>query len=557
VRLHSLNFVLLTAAAVAGCGPGGPPNLEGFGDVGETETTPGDGDPGDGDPGDGDPGDGDGDPGDGDGDPGDCIEADYGAEPFIYHEADLVPQLPNDHEGMCGPNPGPDYSIAWRAPDSNLYRATLNSDFPSWLTVLRGGCDGWLENCGAFGFPTIVDFQAVAGESYTFVVDSEDAGTSGYFSFTLEPTAVSSECPVGELFGVPESVGGSTFGAENAFDSQCGGEEAPDRAYMFYPPVTGSYRIDTVGSNYDTMLHVFEGWCGGNLLGCNDDMIGTQSEVIVDLFAGGAYTIVVDGWGGSAGDYQLNVDLVGGSANICDEIEVLPSQVPSGGPWPAGFNKGDIFQQCSFVNAERRFRWIAPADGLYQVSQTSGQIFSSIAVLLGGCDIDPMICQPGSDPIVFEAFAGQEIVFVSEWQHDGIPGEINLLIDVVGGQPGCGTELPSQVPVVIAGTTNGAGNDFMGSCGENPVSEVEYWWTAPETGSYLLSLEGSPYDTLLYVREGGCEGPELACNDDTFDGQQIYLWSSLQLDLVAGQTISIFVDGYSSSGPYELSITGL
>jgi hypothetical protein len=301
------------------------------------------------------------------------------------------------------------------------------------------------------------------------------------------------------------------------------------------------------------MLHVFDGYCGGSLLGCNDDTFDVQSEVIVDFVAGNVYTIVVDGWGSSAGNYQLNVELIDG-VDLCDDIEFLDSDVPTGAAWPSGFDAGNVFQQCSFAPFERRFSWYPPADGVYQVSQDAGDLFSGLSVVLGGCAGDGVLCQPGNEPIVFEAFAGQEIVFVSEWDF-GPPTDISLLVQLFNDGPGCGNQLPSQVPVVIGGSTNSAGDQHDGSCSSSAVNEVEYWWTAPATGSYLLSLDGSNYDTLMYVRSGGCDGPELGCNDDTFDGQQVYLWSSLELDLVAGQTISIFVDGYSGTGSYQLSIT--
>lgn len=529
----------------AGCGPDGPPNLEGFGEVGETEDLPGDGDPGD----------GDGDPGDGDGDLGDCIEVNYGSDAFVYHEDYLSPELSNDHDGLCGPNPASDYSIAWRAPDSGTYQAILSDDFGGWLTILRGGCDGGLENCNAFGFPTIVEFQALAGEEYVFVIDGETVDTQGYFAFTLQPLAVSNECPAGELFNVPESLGGSTIGSENGFSSNCGGEEAPDQAFVFYPPISGTYRIDTIGSEYDTLLHVFDGYCGGALLGCNDDTFDTQSEVFVDLAAGGVYTIVVDGWGSSAGNYQLNLERLP-TPGICDDIDVLDSVVPTGAAWTSEQSVGDVVQQCSFSPFERRFLWYAPDDGSYQVSQQSAPLFSSLSVLLGGCGEQPVLCGFSADPIVFEAFAGQEIVFVSEWDF-GEPTDLSLLVEPVNDEPGCGMELPSQVPVVVSGSTNGGGDEYTGTCAANPANEVEYWWTVPETGSYLISLDGSNYDTMLYVRDGGCDGAEIGCNDDTLDGEQVFLWSSLPLQLVAGQTISIFVDGYSGSGSYQLSITQL
>ena len=541
VRLRSLTCLLL---GIAGCGPGGLPSLEGFGSIGETEDPPGDGD--------GDPGDGDGEPGDGDGEPGECINVDFtnDALPTIYLEDYVDASYGNDHEGMCAPNPGPDYSIAWRAPQSGSYRATLYEEFGGWLTVQGGGCDGWLENCGAFGFPTVVDFEASAGQDYTFVIDSEFEDASGYFTFTLEPISIPTECPWGELFDVPATMFDSTFGASNGFGSSCGGDDAPDRSYIFYPWITGSYRIDTEGSDFDTMLHVFEGYCGGNEIDCNDDTPqGTTSELFVNFQAGGVYTIVVDGWGGSAGNYQLNLELIDG-VGVCDNIEILESSVPTGAAWLSDQDIGNVFGQCSFASLERRHLWYAPEDGLY-LATLQGPQSSSLAVALDGCGGSNTLCNQG--PIQFEAFAGQEIVFISEWESAGVE-DMALLVEAVGGTPGCGIELPSDTSVFVSGTTNGAGDQYTGECAENPAPEIEYWWTAPVSSTYLISLEGSSYDTLMYVREGGCDGPEISCSDDTFEDENVYLWSSIDIDLAAGQTISIFVDGYSSSGTYELRI---
>ncbi|MBL9000442.1 MAG: hypothetical protein JNK25_04830 [Phycisphaerae bacterium] len=43
-----------------------------------------------------------------------------------------------------------------------------------------------------------------------------------------------------------------------------------DRWYVFTPETTGDYRIETCGSNFDTVLSVFDS-CGGNELACNND----------------------------------------------------------------------------------------------------------------------------------------------------------------------------------------------------------------------------------------------------------------------------------------------
>ncbi|PRP92107.1 hypothetical protein ENSA5_51470 [Enhygromyxa salina] len=544
MRLRSLSLIGVAVLFAAGCGPGGPPGLEGFSDAGET--------------GDGELGDGDGD-GDGDGELGDCVDAEFGEAPELFFDGYLNLDFSSDHAGLCGPSPGPDYSIAWIAPQTSTYRASLFAEFPGWLTVLRGGCEGAFEGCAGFEFPTIVEFEAVAGEDYTFVIDTEDEGFEGYFEFSLVPVGGPGECPAGELSGTQDSVAGSTLGKGNGFESFCGGEIAGDDAYLFVPPVSGEYVIDMYGSDYDTMLHVFEGECGGPIVECNDDSFDSvESELLVYLEAGQIYTIVADGFGGSEGNYQLNLELFDGPPSLCDDVDILPSQVPVQTDWPVEADAGDLFEGCSFAPFERRWLWTAPADGIYRATQDAGPNPSGLALFGGGCEGNADFCEDDPPPsIVFDATAGQEILLVSEWQPDQ-PGFVNLRIEAEGGGgPGCGAALGPGVPTFTDGTTLGTGDDFSGSCGDSPAPEAEHWWTAPATGSYRISLEGSNYDTLMYVRGGGCEGPELACNDDTITDMNVWLWSTIDLELNAGQTISIFVDGYNGSGSYSLAITEL
>jgi hypothetical protein len=65
--------------------------------------------------------------------------------------------------------------------------------------------------------------------------------------------------------------------------------------------------ISLCGSNYDTVLYVYEGSCG-TLKVCNDDACGTQSKLdSVSLIAGVSYYILVDGFNGACGDYTFTV----------------------------------------------------------------------------------------------------------------------------------------------------------------------------------------------------------------------------------------------------------
>jgi hypothetical protein len=64
---------------------------------------------------------------------------------------------------------------------------------------------------------------------------------------------------------------------------------------------------------------------------------------------------------------------------------------------------------------------------------------------------------------------------------------------------------------------------------------------------------------VLYVRSGGCAGGELACNDDTVGcgtASGSNHGSRLTMDVVAGQTYFVVVDGYNGkSGNFSLTVT--
>ena len=72
-----------------------------------------------------------------------------------------------------------------------------------------------------------------------------------------------------------------------------------------------SVTIDTCGSNFDTLLAVYEGDTIGSLrkLASNDDSCaGNGSRVVIDAEGGVTYRIAVDGYGGRSGDYKLRLD---------------------------------------------------------------------------------------------------------------------------------------------------------------------------------------------------------------------------------------------------------
>ena len=89
-------------------------------------------------------------------------------------------------------------------------------------------------------------------------------------------------------------------------------EAGSDRAFTYQAPEAGNYLVHTVGSQFDTVLSVFDGPCGGNRIVCNDDALGWdpeggESAVKVELTAGQEVTIVVDSFGSSGGEFTLAI----------------------------------------------------------------------------------------------------------------------------------------------------------------------------------------------------------------------------------------------------------
>jgi hypothetical protein len=123
--------------------------------------------------------------------------------------------------------------------------------------------------------------------------DDDDDGESGCIDHVL---------PTGAL-GVPV-YSGTTRGAGDDLGG-CGG--SADVILSWTAPSSGTYRF-TVQSDYDSVIGLYRASCAGAPLECNDDCDGVDGAVEYFASEGEELLIVVDGFDGDRGDFDLLID---------------------------------------------------------------------------------------------------------------------------------------------------------------------------------------------------------------------------------------------------------
>jgi hypothetical protein len=104
-------------------------------------------------------------------------------------------------------------------------------------------------------------------------------------------------------------VGNTTFGTDD-YISTCGGS-GNDDTYIFTLGSTRTVTISTcsINTNFDTVIDILSSCNPVTQIGCNDQDSSCSASgnfsTIVGTLPAGTYWIVVDGWGGASGQYQL------------------------------------------------------------------------------------------------------------------------------------------------------------------------------------------------------------------------------------------------------------
>ena len=204
----------------------------------------------------------------------------------------------------------------------------LNSEYDTALVVYDGGdcypeSGDIIERNDDFGgfLQSQITFQATAGNDYLIEVmgyNSDEVG-QGVLTISSEvspPPSGSNDNrthpqPVGDVTNLPFNTTSATQdGPHHCMYS-------PNIWYCYTASCTGEATVSLAGSSFDTMLAVWEGCDGADLvyedmIECNDDFGGTsQSKIIFDAIAGNLYMIEVGGYGLETGQGLLSISCEG------------------------------------------------------------------------------------------------------------------------------------------------------------------------------------------------------------------------------------------------------
>ncbi len=381
---------------------------------------------------------------------------------------------------------------------------------------------------------------------------SGDASSSGEGSSSGDASSTTGgfndACPYGEVDPeLPTLFGSNTAFANDDFTGSCGGAGQPDRAYTFTAPSTGTYSFSTAGSLLDTVVYVLDGECAGDELACNDNAgDGTESLIELDLVEGQTVTLVID-TAGEPGVFSVNV-LPGRLSCPQGALDTtLPAVVSSS---TVG-HLDNLSASCGGDEApDTAFTFTAPATATYAIDAlgTTDLGFVALYVLDGVCGGAEIFCGSPAGAFV-DLVEGQTVTIVVDgWCCDLTTDVVEIQVSPVGGT--CPDEILGGPQMVMADTAGGD-NTTAGTCGGVPSPDTGYQFTAPNDGFFVFETIGSALDTVVYVRDGGCDGVELGCNDNVASGVTD---SRVTTRLDAGQTVVATVDGANGSGAYTFAV---
>jgi len=320
--------------------------------------------------------------------------------------------------------------------------------------------------------------------------------------------------------------------------------------YSFSPCGNGTISVNTIGSNYDTVVSIFSGSCGSaTQVACNDDIVpgNLQSQITnIPVSVGVTYLIKVADYGLSNGggnlDFNLSYTAVAPNNDHCASAVVISNGLTTFNPTPyctmgATITGGEPDESCGFPTNSNSvwYRFTACGWGTISVDTNGSNYDTVLAIFFGtcggaveiACDDDGGTGANSQLTAVPVAPGTTYLIKISDYNTpDGGTLDFNFTYSPIApDNDSCGS--PTVIPANAAAynpspyCTIGADATLFEpqeSCESGNVgvsNSVWYSFTPCTSGTISLDTIGSNYDTVLSVFTGVCTGSvQVACDDD-------------------------------------------
>ena len=279
-----------------------------------------------------------------------------------------------------------------------------------------------------------------------------------------DPSCVPGTCPSGDLGSVTgDAVSSGASGTSSTFEGDCGRTGGGDLSFTWSAPADGCYAIDTLDSDYDTVLRLFAS-CDSDELSCNDDYSDLTSQLSFSASTGDGYVIVVDAYSRKdSGTYSLDINATTITASIDGDLGSSTGNGVATGTM-AGTEDHTLDASCGDATGlDYLYTWTAPEDAIY-VFDTEDSTFDTVLSLHedGGCYTD-LYCDDDSGAVSltskfrYAVTAGTTYVIRVAGYSSSATGTFSLDINMATGGGDTGSDTGSGTGTVDTGVVGSGG----------------------------------------------------------------------------------------------------
>lgn len=383
-----------------------------------------------------------------------------------------------------------------------------------------------------------VGFFAAAGQTYYILVQGYN-GAVGSFDLAVTCEGVNEDLCEGALpIACGETLSGTTENATEDGVEECGTAITSSGVWYVLDGVDAQIAVTTCPDNqYDTKLNVYSGSC--DALECvdgNDDIAqGVYcSQVVFSGEAGTTYYILVQGYDGATGDFDLAVTCA--TCGTPQNISVAPLDVSATVNWTSA-NTGAAY------SIEYGPAGFTPGTG-------------SVITGVNGVDGPPVTINGLTllteyDLYLQEDCGGGDVSAVAG------PIAFTTLETAPEVNANCGGALPIACGGSVTGNTEDGLIASAPTCGAANITTNGLWYTFTGDGQdvTLSTCSGTAFDSKISVFTGSCADPLcVAGSDDAPDcpGNT----SAITIQTIAGTNYFVLVHGYEQAqGDFTLTMT--